>query len=473
MKRTSPPVGVQARPVATPGSLVRRRCSAKKRRRPSSSRARLAEILALPSPLPSATSRATLRQIGADLALEVAHARLARVLLDDRRQGRVGELDLGRLQAVGLDLARDEVTAGDVFLLLQRVARQLDRLHPVLQRAGNRVEDVGRGDEHHLGEVELEVEVVVAEGVVLRRVEDLEHRRGGVAAEVGAHLVDLIDHEDGVAGAGVAQGADDRPRHRPDVGAPVAADLGLVAHAADADPLELAAQRLGDRFAEAGLADAGRADEAEDRPRRVGLELAHGQVLEDAVLDLFEVVVVGVEHLAGMGDVEVVLGLDRPGQLDQPLEVGADDAVLGGGRRQFLQSRKLALGCFEGVLGKVRRPRFFRAVRSLRPAARRPPPARPGSLSSAGGGRTRAGLCRLPTGPGTGSGCRAGPPRARGRGSGRGGGGGPKRRPLRAVSASPRWRSAVPRRSGGRGRRDRRCWRPPSAAPRAGRGSAR
>ena len=59
---------------------------------------------------------------------------------------------------------------------------------------------------------------------------------------------------------------------------------------------------------EAGLADAGRADEAEDRPVQVGLELAHREELEDAVLDLLEVVVVVVEDLAGVRDVEVVLG---------------------------------------------------------------------------------------------------------------------------------------------------------------------
>ena len=192
---------------------------------------------------------------------------LARVLLDDRDQRRVGELDLRGLQPVGLDLARDQVAAGDVALLVERVAGQLDRLHPVLERAGDRVEDVRGGDEEDLGEVELEVEVVVAEGVVLGRVEHLEHRRGRVAAEVGAHLVDLVDHEDGVARAGVAQGADDRPGQGADVGAAVAADLGLVADAADRDALELAAQRLGDRAPEAGLADPGRADEAEDRAR--------------------------------------------------------------------------------------------------------------------------------------------------------------------------------------------------------------
>src|SRR5262249_57364462 len=94
-----------------------------------------------------------------------------------------------------------------------------------------------------------------------------------------------------------------------DGGAAVAADLGLVADAADRDPLELSPERLGDRAPEARLADAGRADEAEDRPRRVGVELADGEGLEDPVLDLLEVVVVLVEHLAGVPDVEVVLRL--------------------------------------------------------------------------------------------------------------------------------------------------------------------
>ena len=44
-------------------------------------------------------------------------------------------------------------------------------------------------------------------------------------------------------------------------------------------------------------------------PGESGFELAHRQVLEDAVLDLLEVVVVGVEDLARVRDVEVVLGL--------------------------------------------------------------------------------------------------------------------------------------------------------------------
>src|SRR3712207_3618190 len=136
------------------------------------------------------------------------------------------------------------------------------------------------------------VEVVVAEGRVLLGVEHLEHRAGRIAAVVRAHLVDLVDHEHGVLGARVAQRPDDHAGHGADVGPPVAPDLGLVADAAGADALELALHRPGDRAPERGLADAGRADEAEDR-RAAALvgELAHGQELEDPVLDLLDVVV--------------------------------------------------------------------------------------------------------------------------------------------------------------------------------------
>ena len=60
------------------------------------------------------------------------------------------------------------------------------------------------------------VEVVVAKGRMLLRVEHLEHRGRRVAAEVGAHLVDLVDQEDGVRGLRVPDRADDRPRHGAD-----------------------------------------------------------------------------------------------------------------------------------------------------------------------------------------------------------------------------------------------------------------
>ena len=86
------------------------------------------------------------------------------------------------------------------------------------------------------------------------------------------------------------------PGIAPDVGAPVAADLALVAHAAHRDAGEPPAQRAGDRLAQRGLAHARRPDEAQDRAGRVRLQPRHGELLDDPVLDLLDVVVVLVEH---------------------------------------------------------------------------------------------------------------------------------------------------------------------------------
>ena len=62
---------------------------------------------------------------------------------------------------------------------------------------------------------------------------------------------------------------------------------------------------------------------------------------------------VGVEHLAGVPEIQVVGGLGRPGQFDQPLEVSANDAVLGRRRGQLLEARELAVGGLARVLGEV------------------------------------------------------------------------------------------------------------------------
>jgi hypothetical protein len=85
---------------------------------------------------------------------------------------------------------------------------------------------------------------MVAERVVLLRIEHLEQRRGRIAPEVGPELVDLVEDEHRVLRLGAPQPLDDLARQRADVRAAVAADLRLVAHAAERHAHELAAQRL-------------------------------------------------------------------------------------------------------------------------------------------------------------------------------------------------------------------------------------
>ena len=60
-----------------------------------------------------------------------------------------------------------------------------------------------------------------------------------------------------------------------------------------------------------------------------------------------------VEDLARALEVEGVLGRLRPGQREDPVDVGADDAVLGRRGRQLLEPRELALDRLLCLLGQV------------------------------------------------------------------------------------------------------------------------
>ena len=193
----------------------------------------------------------------------------------------------------------------------------------------------------HAAQIERHPEIVVAERVVLLRIEHLEQRRAGIALEAGAQLVDLVEHHHAVARAGLADRLDDVAGQRADIGAPMAADLGFVVHAAEADAHELAAHGARDRLAERRLADAGRADETQDRRLALRRELAHREILDDAPLDLLEAVVVVVEDPPRLGDVDRRLLGQAPRQLDQPVEIGAHHAVFGGRLRHALQPAQL------------------------------------------------------------------------------------------------------------------------------------
>jgi hypothetical protein len=71
---------------------------------------------------------------------------------------------------------------------------------PVEQRLRH-VHRVRGGDEHHVGEVVVDLEIMVLELRVLLRIEHLEQRRCGIAAEILAELVDLVEEEERVRAA--------------------------------------------------------------------------------------------------------------------------------------------------------------------------------------------------------------------------------------------------------------------------------
>src|SRR5579872_6453029 len=134
----------------------------------------------------------------------------------------------------------------------------------------------------------------------------------------------------------------------------MSANFGFVTHTADGNAHELAAHRARDRLTKAGLADTGRADEAQDWPGQLLAQLADGQILDDTIFDFLEIVVILIEDLARFLDLDVVIARLAPRELDDPIQVRANDAVLGRRLRNFRKPVKLAI---RGLL------RIFRELR--------------------------------------------------------------------------------------------------------------
>ena len=101
----------------------------------------------------------------------------------------------------------------------------------------------------------------------------------------------------------------------------MAADLGFVAHAAQRHLHELPSHCLGNRPHDGRLAHARRAREAQDGALHIVFHAQHRQVLDDALLHLFQPVVVFLQHAARAFEVQVVRRGLAPGQVENPLHI--------------------------------------------------------------------------------------------------------------------------------------------------------
>ncbi len=232
-----------------------------------------------------------------DLAFQLAHAGFARVVANELAQRGVGKFHVAAREAMFLQLARDEITFGNLEFFRFGVARQFDDFQPVAQGGMNRLEPVCGGDEQHARQVERQIEIMVGERVVLRRVEHFEQRGRRIAAKIRADLVEFIQQNHRIAAFDAAQGLDDASGHRADVGAAMAANFRLVPHAAERDARELAAERIGHAFAERRFADAGRADETENRAFDFLAALEDGEKFQQPVLDFRQAEMLLVQNL--------------------------------------------------------------------------------------------------------------------------------------------------------------------------------
>ena len=234
------------------------------------------------------------------------HPGLPGIGLGDEIQGCPVEFHLGLLQAVLCQCLGNQVLLGNLHLLLVNVAGEGDDLRPVQQGIRDGVQGVGGEDEEDVGHVKGQVQVIVPEGDVLLRVQHLQQGTGRVPLMAHAHLVHLVNEEDGTGTLDYLQSLYNLAGHCPHVGAAVSLDFRLVPHSPHGKAEEGLVHGAGNGAAHAGLSHAGRPHQDDDGALAVLLQLSHRQILQDALFHIVQPVVVLLQDGTGLLQIVVL-----------------------------------------------------------------------------------------------------------------------------------------------------------------------
>ena len=106
---------------------------------------------------------------------------------------------------------------------------------------------------------------MIHKGVVLLRIQYLEHCRRGVAEGTLVEFVDFVDQQNRIPALGFPDGLDDFSGKCADVSPAVSADFRFISNSTQADSDKLPVQCACDGLGKGGFSDPGRTGEAENR----------------------------------------------------------------------------------------------------------------------------------------------------------------------------------------------------------------
>ena len=231
----------------------------------------------------------------------------------------------------------------DVQLLVFGIAGETDHFHTVQQRRRN-VHGVRRRHEHHVAQVVVHFQVVIAERHVLFWIKHFQQRRRRVTTHVRRHFVDLIEQEQRVFNAHFRHLLDQFTRHRTDVGTAVTADFRFIAYAAQRHTDILTSGRFSDGLAKRGFTHPRRSYQAQNRAFNFVYTALYREVLKNAVFHAFQAVVVGIQDLLRLTQVFFDLAAGVPRNLHHPLNVAAYDGRFSRHRRHHFQLLQFCFG---------------------------------------------------------------------------------------------------------------------------------
>ncbi len=106
--------------------------------------------------------------------LKVTYPGFPGIAADNLQDSMLGKMDIIFFKSVCLQLFREQKAFCNLKLFLFRIAVETNNLHPILQRQGNSVQVIGRGNKKDLGKIIVQIKVMIIKGVVLLRIQNLK-----------------------------------------------------------------------------------------------------------------------------------------------------------------------------------------------------------------------------------------------------------------------------------------------------------
>ena len=164
---------------------------------------------------------------------------------------------------------------------------------------------------------------MIQERLVLFGVQHLQQSTRRIPIIPLPNLIHLINQHKRVLRSHPLQSLNNLTRQRTHIRPPMSLNLSNVRQPTHGKPKELTIERASDGFSDGGFAYAWGTDETKDFAFDGSAEFTDGEEFEDAVFDLGEAVVVGVEDRPSVCEVVVFWGMSSPREGGDPVEVVA------------------------------------------------------------------------------------------------------------------------------------------------------
>ncbi len=186
-----------------------------------------------------------------------------------------------------------------------RIARKFNHFHTIEQGTGNRFGSIGSSDEEYIGEIIRDLNIMVAETVVLLGIKHFQQGGRRITPEVIPKLINLVQQEERVVGFYLTYPLNNAAGHGADIRTAMTTDFGFITNAAqrntDIPPSHSLCYSTGNR----SFTGSGGADQTENRSPQfhvvsfIHLQFAYGKMLHDTFFYFFHSIVVTFKDLPG------------------------------------------------------------------------------------------------------------------------------------------------------------------------------